>query len=43
VIDRFAAVVGERNCIWRPDQLRTYESDALTTFLARPGVVVPPG
>src|SRR5215831_2272670 len=40
VIARFAAIVGERNCIWRSDELRTYESDALTTFRAQPGVVV---
>ena len=39
VIARFAAIVGERNCIWRSDELRTYESDALTTFRAQPGVV----
>jgi hypothetical protein len=26
VITRFAAIVGERHCIWRSDQLRTYES-----------------
>src|SRR5215468_8670918 len=42
-IARFAAIVGDRNCIWRPDELRTYESDALTTFRVQPGVVVLPG
>src|SRR5215468_5750242 len=41
-IARFAAIVGDRNCIWRPDELRTYESDALTTFRVQPGVVVLP-
>src|SRR5215468_6259091 len=41
-IARFAAIVGDRNCIWRPDELRTYESDALTAFRAQPGVVVLP-
>jgi glycolate oxidase len=42
VIARFAAIVGEPNCIWRPDELRTYECDGLTSFRARPGVVVLP-
>ncbi|MBC7974840.1 MAG: FAD-binding oxidoreductase, partial [Myxococcales bacterium] len=42
VIARFAAIVGDRNCIWRPDELRTYECDGLTSFRARPGVVVLP-
>jgi glycolate oxidase len=42
LIARFAAIVGDRNCIWRPDELRTYECDALTSFRAQPGVVVLP-
>jgi glycolate oxidase len=42
LIAQFAAIVGDRNCIWRPDQLRTYECDGLTSFRARPGVVVLP-
>src|SRR6201995_6056917 len=42
LIPRFAAIVGERNCIWRSDQLRTYESDGLTSFRAQPGIVVLP-
>jgi len=42
LIARFAAIVGDRNCIWRPDELRTYECDGLTSFRARPGVVVLP-
>jgi glycolate oxidase len=42
LIARFAAIVGERNCIWRPDELRTYECDGLTSFRAQPGVVVLP-
>jgi len=42
LIARFAAIVGERNCISRPDQLRTYECDALTSFRAQPGLVVLP-
>ena len=42
VIARFAAIVGDRNCIWRPDELRTYECDGLTSFRATPGVVVLP-
>ena len=42
LIARFTAIVGERNCIWKPDELRTYECDGLTSFRARPGVVVLP-
>ena len=42
LIARFAAIVGERNCIWRPEEIRTYECDGLTSFRARPGVVVLP-
>ena len=42
LIARFTAIVGERNCIWKPDELRTYECDGLTSFRALPGVVVLP-
>jgi len=40
---RFASIVGEEHCISDPDQLLTYECDALTSFRARPGLVVLPG
>ena len=43
VIARFAAIVGAPHCIFDPEQLRTYECDALTSFRARPGLVVLPG
>jgi len=42
-IRAFRAVVGERNCITAPEELRTYECDGLTSFRATPGVVVLPG
>ena len=42
IVDRLRAVVGERNCIVEPAQLRTYESDGLTSFHAMPGIVVLP-
>src|SRR5579872_5039742 len=42
VVARFAAIVGEQHCIADPDQLLTYECDALTSFRARPGLVVLP-
>jgi len=42
VIARFAAIVGESHCIFDPEQLRTYECDGLTSFRARPGLVVLP-
>src|ERR1700739_3405227 len=41
-IARFSAIVGESHCISEPDQLLTYECDALTSFRARPGLVVLP-
>src|ERR1700686_5591584 len=41
--DRLRSVVGERNCIVEASQLRTYESDGLTSFHAMPGIVVLPG
>ena len=42
VIDRLIAVVGDRNVIREPVDLRTYECDALTSFRAAPSVVVLP-
>src|SRR6266568_1329494 len=41
-IAKFSAIVGADHCISRPDQLLTYECDALTSFHARPGLVVLP-
>jgi glycolate dehydrogenase FAD-linked subunit len=43
VARRFAEVVGERNCISDPSDLRTYECDGLTSFRAAPDLVVLPG
>ncbi|WP_394835665.1 FAD-binding protein [Pendulispora rubella] len=43
VVARFEAIVGARHCISDPEQLRTYECDGLTSFRARPGLVVLPG
>src|SRR5438132_13514143 len=42
VADRRRSIVGERNCIVESSQLRTYESDGLTSFHAMPGIVVLP-
>src|SRR5438132_5188703 len=42
VADRLRSVVGERNCIVESSQLRTYESDGLTSFHPMPGIVVLP-
>ncbi|HEY8713341.1 MAG TPA: FAD-linked oxidase C-terminal domain-containing protein [Thermoanaerobaculia bacterium] len=42
IVDRLRAIVGERNCIVEASQLRTYESDGLTSFHAMPGLVVLP-
>src|SRR5215472_15586383 len=42
VVERLIAVVGERNVIHEPVDLRTYECDALTSFRASPSVVVLP-
>ena len=42
VIDLLRAIVGERNCIVEASELRTYESDGLTSFRAMPGIVVLP-
>src|SRR5258708_39211472 len=42
IVDRLREIVGDRNCIVEPSQLRTYESDGLTSFHAMPGIVVLP-
>lgn len=42
LIARFAAIVGADYCISSPEELLTYECDALTSFRARPGLVVLP-
>ena len=42
LITRFAEVVGAANCISDPAGLRTYESDALSSFRVCPGLVVLP-
>jgi glycolate oxidase len=42
VASRLRSIVGERNCITESSQLRTYESDGLTSFHAMPGIVVLP-
>src|SRR5262249_30376183 len=42
VVERLIAVVGERNVIRDPVDLRTYECDGLTSFRAAPSVVVLP-
>ena len=42
-VARMIAIVGEKNCIREPAQLRTYEADGLATFRVTPGVVVLPG
>src|SRR5215467_7745214 len=41
-IEKFRTIVGADACISRPEQLLTYECDALTSFHARPGLVVLP-
>ena len=38
----FAAIVGERNCLTHPSELRTYECDGLTGLRVRPLAVVLP-
>ncbi len=43
VLTELASVVGAKNCISEPAQLRTYECDGLTSFRAMPGAVVLPG
>ncbi len=42
VAARMAAVVGQRNCIRDPAELRTYECDGLASFRVTPGLVVLP-
>ncbi len=42
VQQEFAAIVGDRNTITAPNELRTYECDGLTGFRIRPAVVVLP-
>ncbi|HEY1417473.1 MAG TPA: FAD-binding protein, partial [Myxococcaceae bacterium] len=42
VVERLIAIVGDRNVIREPVDLRTYECDALTSFRAAPSVVVLP-
>ncbi len=43
LVARFARIVGAKNCISADEQLRVYECDGLTSFRARPGIVVLPG
>ena len=43
VAARLAAAVGEQHVFTRPEDLRTYECDGLTSFRERPGAVVLPG
>jgi glycolate oxidase len=42
LLERLAAVVGDRHCIHQSEELRTYECDGLQSFRVRPGVVVLP-
>jgi len=42
VVEKMTAIVGPGHCISDPAQLRTYECDGLTSFRARPGLVVLP-
>jgi glycolate oxidase len=42
VLDQLAAVVGPRHCVADPSEIRTYESDGLTSFRAIAGAVVLP-
>src|SRR5690349_12810937 len=42
LVQKFASIVGEANCISDPAQLVTYECDALPHLRARPGLVVLP-
>ena len=39
---RLRPIVGERNCITDPTELRTYEADGLTGYRVRPAIVVLP-
>ena len=40
--ERFAAIVGVRNVVSAPSELRTYECDGLLGFRIRPRIVVLP-
>jgi glycolate oxidase len=42
ILDQLRAAVGPKNVISAPDELRTYECDALTAYRAIPGAVVLP-
>ena len=42
LVGRISAVVGARNCITDPSELRTYECDGLMSFRVMPGIVVLP-
>jgi glycolate oxidase len=42
ILDQLRAAVGAKNVISAPDELRTYECDALTAYRAVPGAVVLP-
>src|SRR5215475_962274 len=42
VVERLIAIVGDKNVIREPVDLRTYECDGLTSFRAAPSVVVLP-
>jgi glycolate dehydrogenase FAD-linked subunit len=43
LVGRLRQIVGERWCYTQEHQLRTYESDGLLQYAARPGVAVLPG
>lgn len=42
ILEKFRAIVGARGLITSPEELRTYDSDALTNFRALPGAVLLP-
>ncbi len=42
ILDEFRSIVGARAVVSAPEELRTYECDALTYFRAQPGAVVLP-
>jgi glycolate oxidase len=41
-LDELATIVGKKNCLWEPADLRTYECDGLTGMRVRPLAVVLP-
>ena len=43
LVSRLAAIVGERRVLARPSELRSYESDGLPGYHARPALAVFPG